>query len=61
MLLFLVDKFMVPTFKGDSFVEFPFAPFDSRRTLISFDISAQQIDGLILYMPQSSVIIIWLI
>jgi hypothetical protein len=46
---------MVPKFKGDSFVEFPLPSFDLRRTLISFSVSAQQTDGLILYVPQALV------
>jgi hypothetical protein len=50
-----INDFMVPKFKGDSFVEFPLPSFDLRRTLISFSVSAQQTDGLILYVPQALV------
>jgi hypothetical protein len=46
-----IDHFIVPMFKGNSFLQFRYPPVDPRITSITFSISATDPHGLILYMP----------
>lgn len=48
----------MPKFKGDSFLEFNVPPVDPKQTSITFDISAQGTDGLILLMEQAVVMLL---
>ena len=46
----VVGDFVAFKFKGSSFIEFPTPPVNPRTTSMTFSVSAQEVNGLILYM-----------